>query len=287
MGKRRRKKNKKNSRKNRKREKNEQHSRRKFDATPRSEWTPAATWEPPGAMDDGSTSSRDVRGRNIQRAMAGTDTSQDEVPDKVLDVIGSGGMPLRPSIQRSLEDRMDTDFSNVRIHTGAKAAEAADAIDARAFTCGNSIVFNAGEYDLESAEGQHLLAHELAHVKQQNGGAPLSMMPKPDADLEIDPDPQLEREADQASEEALQDGPVTINRMGTDVHIQRTKNGSDSDSRSGVDQNKLNHIFGNQEHNLSPVVNYFGSEGKAFEEIKKQSSPKPIRGILVVSTKKL
>ncbi|WP_044956868.1 eCIS core domain-containing protein, partial [Halomicrobium katesii] len=114
------------------------------------------------------------------------------------------------------------DFSDVRIHTGAKAAEAADAIDAKAFTCGNSIVFNSGEYDPESTEGQFLLAHELAHVKQQNGGAPLSMMPQQEADLEIDPDPQLERNADQAAEEALQgDEPLTVSRMGTDVQVQR------------------------------------------------------------------
>nr|WP_026190384.1 DUF4157 domain-containing protein [Halomicrobium katesii] len=156
-----------------------------------------------------------------QRAMQDTGTTQDEVPDQVLDVIGSGGMPLELPIQRSLEDRMDADFGNVRIHTGGKAAQAADAIDAKAFTCGNSIVFNSGEYDPQSAEGQHLLAHELAHVTQQNGGAPLSMKPKPNADLEIDPDPKLEQEADEAAREAMQDGPVTINRMGTDVHVQR------------------------------------------------------------------
>nr|WP_245545432.1 DUF4157 domain-containing protein [Halomicrobium katesii] len=92
--------------------------------------------------------------------MQDTGTSQDEVPDQVLDVVGSGGMPLERSVQDSLEDRMDADFSDVRIHTGAKAAEAADAIDAKAFTCGNSIVFNSGEYDPESTEGQFLLAHE-------------------------------------------------------------------------------------------------------------------------------
>ncbi|WP_044956828.1 eCIS core domain-containing protein, partial [Halomicrobium katesii] len=156
------------------------------------------------------------RQHNIQRAMQDTGTSQDEVPDQVLDVVGSGGMPLERSVQDSLEDRMDADFSDVRIHTGAKAAEAADAIDAKAFTCGNAIVFNSGEYDPQSAEGQFLLAHELAHVKQQNGGAPLSMMPQENADLEIDPDPQLERQADQAAEEALQgDEPLTVNRLGT------------------------------------------------------------------------
>ncbi len=162
------------------------------------------------------------RQRNIQRAMQETGTSQDEVPDQVLDVVGSGGMPLERSVQDLLEDRMDADFSDVRIHTGAKAAEAADAIDAKAFTCGNSIVFNSGEYDPESTEGQFLLAHELAHVEQQNGGAPLSMMPQEGAELEIDPDPQLERDADQAAEEALSgEDPVTVNRLGTDVHVQR------------------------------------------------------------------
>ncbi|WP_018259015.1 eCIS core domain-containing protein [Halomicrobium katesii] len=162
------------------------------------------------------------RQSNIQRAMQGTGTSQDEVPDQVLDVVGSGGMPLERSVQDSLEDRMDADFSDVRIHTGAKAAEAADAIDAKAFTCGNSIVFNSGEYDPSSPEGQFLLAHELAHVKQQNGGAPLSMMPQENADLEIDPDPQLERDADRAAEEALSgEEPLTVNRLGTDVHVQR------------------------------------------------------------------
>uniref|UniRef100_UPI0006782E1D hypothetical protein n=1 Tax=Natrinema pallidum TaxID=69527 RepID=UPI0006782E1D len=47
------------------------------------------------------------------------------------------------------------------------------------------------------------------------------MKPKSNADLEIDPDPQLEREADEAATEALAGEPLTINRMGTDVHVQR------------------------------------------------------------------
>ncbi|ELY82239.1 hypothetical protein C487_02403 [Natrinema pallidum DSM 3751] len=39
-----------------------------------------------------------------------------------------------------LEERLDVDLSNVRIHTGAKAAEDADTIDVKTF-CGNAIVF--------------------------------------------------------------------------------------------------------------------------------------------------
>ncbi|NGM70117.1 DUF4157 domain-containing protein [Natronolimnobius sp. AArcel1] len=172
---------------------------------------------------------------NIQRALAGTDTSQDEVPDTVLDVLGNGGQSLDQPIQRALEERMDADFSNVRIHTGAKAAEAADAIDAKAFTCGNDIVFNSGEYDPESGEGQFLLAHELAHVRQQTGAA-ISMMPQEGADLEIDPDPHLEREADETATQALSDNePVVVNRLGTDIHIQRLSIGDDGPDQATLD----------------------------------------------------
>ncbi|WP_449271806.1 eCIS core domain-containing protein [Halovivax ruber] len=162
--------------------------------------------------------------QHIYRATEETGTDPHDVPDAVLDVLATGGgQSLDASIQRALEERMDADFSDVEIHTGPAAAKAADAIDARAFTCGNAIVFNDGEYDPESAEGQHLLAHELAHVKQQTGAA-ISMMPQADADLEIDPDPQLEREADQAAEDALSgDEPLIVNRLGADVHIQRWK----------------------------------------------------------------
>ncbi|ELZ02739.1 transposase [Natrialba chahannaoensis JCM 10990] len=46
------------------------------------------------------------------------------------------------------------------------------------------------------------------------------------ANLEIDPDPQLEREADEAAAQALAgDEPLVVNRMGTDVHIQRSAKG--------------------------------------------------------------
>ncbi|QCW03625.1 DUF4157 domain-containing protein [Natrinema pallidum] len=163
---------------------------------------------------------------SIQRSLEGTDTTEGEVPGQVLDVIGSGGRPLEFGLQRTLEDRMDADFGNVRVHTGPKATQAAEAIDAKAFTCGNDIVFNAGEYDPQSADGQFLLAHELAHVKQQHGGAPLSMMPKPNGELEIDPDPGLERAADEAAKEALSgEESLTVNRLGTDVHVQRLEKG--------------------------------------------------------------
>ncbi|MFC3958343.1 DUF4157 domain-containing protein [Halovivax cerinus] len=143
------------------------------------------------------------------------------VPDSVRDVISSSGHSLDASIQRAMEDRMGDSFSDVRIHTGPTAANACEAINARAFTVGNHIAFNAGEYDSESPEGQHLLAHELAHVRQQTGGA-LSMMPQANVELEIDPDPQLEREAEETAQRVMDGCELGIQRLsGAEVHVQR------------------------------------------------------------------
>ncbi|ELY95775.1 hypothetical protein C483_00810 [Natrialba hulunbeirensis JCM 10989] len=204
----------------------------------------------------------------IQRALEGTDTTQGDVPSTVLDVLGQGGTPLDSPIQRALEERMDADFSNVRIHTGAKAAEAADAIDAKAFTCGNDIVFNSGEYDTESPEGQHLLAHELAHVRQQTGAA-ISMMPQEGADLEIDPDPQLEREADEAAAQALSDDkPLVVNRMGTDVHIQRSQADDSIVSPSQLRKLVADHVDEKlEEHGLTGLADQVEQNTESVDEL--------------------
>jgi hypothetical protein len=80
----------------------------------------------------------------------------------------SGGQPLPPSVRNFFEPRFGADFSQVRVHSDGQAAESARAIQARAFTVGRDVVFGAGEYGTEMSEGQRLLAHELAHVVQQN-----------------------------------------------------------------------------------------------------------------------
>jgi Zn-dependent peptidase ImmA (M78 family) len=76
-----------------------------------------------------------------------------------------------------------------------------------------------------------LLAHELAHIRQQQGPA-ISMLPQEDIELEVDPDQQLEREADEAAEQALTvDEPLTVNRMESAVEIQWSANVSRSPAR--------------------------------------------------------
>ena len=66
-----------------------------------------------------------------------------------------------------MESRFGESFADVRIHTGYRAGETADALYSRAFTVGEDIVFAEGEFAPETTEGRRLLAHELAHVLQQ------------------------------------------------------------------------------------------------------------------------
>src|SRR5262249_26539166 len=63
------------------------------------------------------------------------------------------------------------DFSRVRIHDSASAAESARRIGAEAYTYGEDVRFASGRYRPGSPAGLKLLAHELAHVVQQNPGA--------------------------------------------------------------------------------------------------------------------
>ena len=90
----------------------------------------------------------------------------DEVPLIVHEVLRSTGRPLDPETRAFFEPRFGHDFSQVRVHTDAKAAESARAVNAQAFTAGNHLVFAAGRYQPQTA-GKRLLAHELTHVVQQ------------------------------------------------------------------------------------------------------------------------
>ena len=92
-------------------------------------------------------------------------------PPLVHDVLRSPGQPLDRATRAYLEPRSGHDFSRVRIHTDARAAASAQAVNALAYTVGRDVVFGAGQYAPATAQGRRLLAHELAHVAQQGGAA--------------------------------------------------------------------------------------------------------------------
>lgn len=90
------------------------------------------------------------------------------VPAIVHEVLHSSGEPLAPTTRAFMESRFGHDFSQVRVHTDARAAESAQAVHALAYTVGNHIVFDHGLYAPTTPDGVRLLAHELVHTQQQS-----------------------------------------------------------------------------------------------------------------------
>ena len=89
-------------------------------------------------------------------------------PPIVNQYVPGGGRPMANEARQFFEPRFNTDFSQVRVHTGDQAADYARAFSAKAYTYGNHIVFGKDQYDHHSSSGKRLIAHELAHVEQQS-----------------------------------------------------------------------------------------------------------------------
>lgn len=98
-------------------------------------------------------------------ALDGTDA-----PSIVHEVLRSPGQLLATQDLDFFGPRFGFDLSRVRIHTGPAAAESARSVNALAYASGANIVFAAGQYRPGTEQGRRLLAHELAHVGQQNSG---------------------------------------------------------------------------------------------------------------------
>lgn len=122
----------------------------------------AAEREATGVADRVMGSSPDLRKREVERSAAGGAASRD-----VSEAEPSQGRSLEPAVRDLMESRIGHDFGAVRVHTDEQAVSSAQALEARAYTVGARVFFNAGEYSPSTDAGRRLLAHELTHVVQQ------------------------------------------------------------------------------------------------------------------------
>lgn len=82
---------------------------------------------------------------------------------------------LHGRLRSKVTNIIGQDPGDVRIHTGERAAAAADALDARAFAMGDKdIYFGRGQYNPETPEGLGVLVHELTHTTDNAVGAAFS-----------------------------------------------------------------------------------------------------------------
>ena len=113
-----------------------------------------------------STRNAEHETRNAERETQ----SSSGVPHIVNDVLSSPGQALDSETRNFFESRFGHDFSRVRVHTDANAANSARAVNALAYTVGRDVAFGAGQYAPQTDAGRKLLAHELTHVVQQGSG---------------------------------------------------------------------------------------------------------------------
>ena len=90
-------------------------------------------------------------------------------PAGVMAELGPG-RPLDGTVRTRMERVFGTRFAGVRLHTDALAARLARRLRARAFAVGHHVAFDRGEYRPGTPVGDALIAHELAHTRQQDGG---------------------------------------------------------------------------------------------------------------------
>jgi 3D (Asp-Asp-Asp) domain-containing protein len=109
--------------------------------------------------------------QKLQRSAAGRG-GPSAIPSSVQRVIGSPGQPLPQPVRSRMEPLFGHDFGRVQLHTDTAASESVRDVRATAYTVGTHVAFDSGRYQPGTPMGDALLAHELAHVVQQDGQQP-------------------------------------------------------------------------------------------------------------------
>lgn len=129
---------------------------------------------PPGDWDPAKEKKKKKKTETpVQRKATGDVASATaaSAPGLVREVVQSPGRPLDAANRSFMESRFGRDFGRVRVHADQRAGDSARAIDALAYTVGEHVVFDPRAWSPHTASGRHLLAHELTHVLQQEGGS--------------------------------------------------------------------------------------------------------------------
>jgi uncharacterized protein DUF4157 len=125
--------------------------------------------------------------------------------------IEGGGEPLVPEVKRALEASFDVNLDSVRVHYDGHAHTVAETLGARAFAYGNHIFLGAGE----SKADLGLLAHETAHVVQQQSAAAIQLWSPAQIDT-------YEYEADRASSAVLRGDKFSVAGRVSKPRVQRS-----------------------------------------------------------------
>jgi len=94
----------------------------------------------------------------------------DDATTSRIQAARGGGAPLAPDVRNRMEAGFGTDLGHVSIHRSTEASALNESISAQAFTLGNDVFLHGSTPDAGTAAGDRVLAHEIAHVQQADGG---------------------------------------------------------------------------------------------------------------------
>lgn len=124
----------------------------------------------------------------------------------LVEALGEG--EALPDRQRERFERsLGKDLSGVRIHRDFNAARFVDLLGGRAATVGSHIAFADNQYDPDSVEGEHVLAHEVAHAAQQG---PVALSTKLESLISTRPGDATELDAHHAAHAMVNGLPVKV-----------------------------------------------------------------------------
>ena len=109
-------------------------------------------------------------GHLFTKANEGGTRSGDPVAIQAQLNSSTSGAPLDSGVKTRMESAFGHSFDRVRVHADSRSAQLSSSLNARAFTVGRDVAFAAGEYQPGTLFGDALIAHELAHVIQQDDG---------------------------------------------------------------------------------------------------------------------
>jgi hypothetical protein len=161
-------------------------------------------------------------------------------PPIVHQTLQSPGRPLDGSTGAFMQSAFGHDFGKVRVHTDARAAASARAVNAHAYTVGEDVVFGAGTYAPDTQAGKRLIAHELTHVVQQRGSR---VDHAGEQELESEAEARaldvMRGDATRATPLQVQGGPISIQR---DAHKPAAAPVALADRIKNVDLTRLEDV---------------------------------------------
>lgn len=119
---------------------------------------------------DRSGSGEFVAKKNDEEHLQKKDTDDNQAPESfetALKNSKSNGNSMPDMVKAEMENKFGVSFDQVKIHNDPEAANLCKMINAKAFTHGSHIYFDTNKFNPETHDGKQLLAHELAHVIQQ------------------------------------------------------------------------------------------------------------------------